>query len=194
MKKQIVWVAMVCTLGSCYGQRSFELSFQGSNISSAAIGKMESPKVYEFGIGLGGNGGGQPYLVFNVGQSRFSYTDTLFGKQNFKGLVCGGIIGFRPFSKTHCTRFQPIIQVYMKKSLTGKSKNANGEPEPVFAEGESNPKLFKISFLGIGAGFEFFLTDGFSISSILSLDRVKFNASAENGLCLNLKLKYYIRY
>lgn len=194
MCKKIAWVAMVSTLSMCYGQRSFELSYHGAMIDRAPIGKMESPKVYELGIGLGGDGGANPYWVFNVGQSRFSYNDTLYGKQDFKGLICGGIMGFRPFSKTHCIRFQPLVQVYFKKSLTGKSKNANGEPEPVLAEGEVNSKLSKLAYIGIGTGFEFFLTDRFSVSSILSLDRVKFNSSGITTACYNFKIKYYISY
>jgi len=194
MKKKIIWVAMICALGSCYGQRSFELSYHGAMIDRIPIGKLESPKVYELGIGLGGDGGANPYWVFNVGQGRFSYNDTIYGKQNFKGFVIGGIMGFRPFSKTHCIRFQPLIQVYFKKSFGGKSKNANGDPEPILAEGEINSKLSKIAYLGIGTGFEFFPTDNFSISSILSLDRVKFNTTGVTAACLNLKIKYYISY
>ena len=194
MKKKIGWIAMVSTVGICYGQRSFELSYHSAMIDRAPIGKLESPKVYEVGIGLGGDGGANPYWVFNIGQSRFSYNDTLYGKQDFKGLICGGIVGFRPFSKNHCIRFQPIVQAHFKKSLTGKSTNSNGDPEPIFSEGVENPKLSRIAYIGIGIGFEFFFIDNFSISPILSLDRVKFNSSGVNSACVNVKIKFYISY
>lgn len=194
MKEKIKWVLVVCTLGSCYAQRSFELSYHGALIKKSPIGKMESPKVYEFGIGLGGGGGIDPYMVFNVGQSRFSYIDTLYGEQDFKGLMCGGVLGFRPFSKKYCIRLQPIVQMHFKTSLFGESKNANGEPEPVMSEVEVNSKLKELAYIGIGTGFEFFLTDRFSISSLFSIDRFKFNESKVITASYNFKISYYISY
>ncbi len=194
MKKKIIWAVMICSLGSCYGQRSFELSYHSAMIDQAPIGKVESPKVYELGIGIGGDGGTSPYWVFNVGQSRFSYTDTLYGRQDFRGLICGGTMGIRPLSRTHCIRFQPLVQLSFKRSLTGKSTNSNGGPEPVLLEGESNSKLSKIAYFGIGTGFEFFLMDNFSISPLLSFDRLWFNSLGTNSFCLNFKIKYYITY
>ena len=192
MKVQFSWIALMLSMAS-YGQRTQELSYQEVLIRTSGIGKITTPSIFEFGAGYRGEGGFHPSFVLSLGFIDFDYRDSINAEVDYKSLTLGGTLGFRPLANIFCWRLQPVIQLNFKRTLNLSTTNDAGQEEQLFSNGTTKiyyQPSFTIASFGVGG--EFFISNNWTATAILSRDMVWMNENGRGGTSIGLKIRRYI--
>lgn len=163
-------------------------------LSMDSKGEIADASIYELGIGWGGNGL-KPYFAFTLGYLRIGDELKSIDDINlvYQSLFYGGKIGVRPFAKTFNARFQPILQFGVKTTFKIESTNEETQQkEQLFSNGfTKNYTPPDITFISSGAGFEFFIANKTSFTTMLNYDFIYINKYKQSNISATGGLRIY---
>ncbi len=176
-------------------QMMAELSYTKPFLDTKNLGSISSANVFDFGIGLAGGGGFKVNGMVNLGF--IGIKDDLDvgedSKLKYKSLFFGGKVGMRPLADIWVSRFQPIIQLSVKRTFKVESSiEGSDEKEQLFSNG--NTKQYdpaKITFLTSSMGFECFLGQRFSLNLLGNYDYVIIDDNKFNNYSASFGVRLY---